>query len=121
MGVREPKRAFGGVGGMQQRPRPDTYSSTSLNPPIVFKAPWRVLALEIIGDHELYVWHVDGTAGRVKFEESFFSGVFAHLKDRALFEEVDVVCGAVTWPGELDIAPDAMHDNIETYGEWIVQ
>jgi len=79
-----------------------------------------VLALEIIGDHEIYVWHVDGTAGRVKFEEGFFRGVFAHLKDQTLFEEVDVVCGAVTWPGELDLAPDAMHDEIALNGEWIL-
>lgn len=79
-----------------------------------------MLALEIIGERELYVWHVDGTAGRVKFEDGFFTGVFAHLKDPALFEEVDVVGGCVAWPGELDIAPDAMHDEIARNGGWIL-
>jgi len=104
---------------MQQRPHPATHSSARLGT-ITFRAPWRVLALEIIGEHELYVWFVDGTAGRVKFEAGFFSGVFAHLKDQALFEEVDVVCGAVTWPGELDLAPDTMHDEIAAHGEWVL-
>ena len=104
---------------MQQRPRPETYSSGRLGI-ITFKAPWRVLALEIIAEHEIYVWFIDGVAGRVKFEAGFFQGVFAHLADPALFEEVDVVCGAVTWPGELDIAPDAMHDQIAENGEWVI-
>lgn len=80
-----------------------------------------MLALEIIGPFELYVWHVDGTAGRVVFEPSFFTGVFAHLADEALFAEVDVVCGAVTWPGGLDLAPDAMHDALARDGEWILR
>jgi hypothetical protein len=80
-----------------------------------------VLALEIIGPRELYVWHVDGTSGRVRFEPGFFKGVFEHLKDEALFNEVDVVCGTVSWPGELDLAPDAMHDELARNGEWVLQ
>lgn len=95
------------------------YSSAALGA-IAFRAPWRVPALEVIGEHELYVWHVDGVAGRVKFEDGFFRGVFAHLKDPPWFEEVDVVCGAVAWPGELDIVPDAMHDELAANGEWIL-
>ncbi|WP_375381116.1 DUF2442 domain-containing protein [uncultured Sphingomonas sp.] len=79
-----------------------------------------MLALEIIGDHEIYVWHVDGVSGRVKFEDGFFRGVFAHLQEPALFEEVDVVGGAVAWPGEIDLAPDAMHDELARNGEWIL-
>lgn len=27
----------------------------------------------------------------------------------------------VTWPGELDLAPDAMHQHIKDYGEWLLQ
>jgi hypothetical protein len=29
--------------------------------------------------------------------------------------------GAVSWPGEIDLAPDAMHDEIEAHGEWVLQ
>lgn len=88
----------------------------------MFKAPWRVIGLEIIGDRELYVWFVDGTAGRVKFMPSFFEKeAFAHLADPAFFEEVDVRYGTVIWPGNIDLAPDAMHDAIVENGEWVLQ
>jgi hypothetical protein len=122
MGSIESNRAFGGVGGKQQRPHPETYSSARINPPITFKAPWRVIGLEIIGDRELYVWFVDGTAGRVKFMPSFFEKeVFAHLADPVFFEEVDVRYGTVIWPGNIDLAPDAMHEAIQAHGEWVLQ
>ena len=90
MGKIESGQPFGGVGGVQQRPHPETYRSSKINPPIVFRAPWRVLALEIIGEHEIYVWHVDGTSGRVKFEEGFFTGVFEHLKNS--FNKTTIIC-----------------------------
>jgi len=28
--------------------------------------------------------------------------------------------GVVTWPGEIDLAPDAMHQAIRETGQWIV-
>jgi hypothetical protein len=46
--------------------------------------------------------------------------VFSHLSDPAQFRQVTVVGGAVTWPGELDLAPDAMHEEIKQRGEWVV-
>jgi len=36
----------------------------------------------------------------------------AHLSDPSRFKEVAVVNGAVTWPGGLDLAPDAMYEDI---------
>lgn len=39
-------------------------------------------------------------------------GVFEQLRDEKRFAEVYVRDGAVTWPGELDLAPDAMYDRI---------
>ncbi len=46
------------------------------------------------------------------------AGVFAALADPALFAQVRIEYGAVTWPGDLDLAPDAMHTAIKTHGEW---
>jgi hypothetical protein len=46
------------------------------------------------------------------------AGVFARLRDRNLFEQVHVELGAVVWPGDLDLAPDAMHAAIKKHGEW---
>jgi hypothetical protein len=34
------------------------------------------------------------------------------LADPEFFERVFVDCGAVAWPGEIDLAPDAMYDDI---------
>jgi hypothetical protein len=36
------------------------------------------------------------------------AGVFAALRDETLFAQVHLELGVVTWPGEIDIAPDAM-------------
>ena len=44
------------------------------------------------------------------------AGVFAVLADLDIFAQVYVELGGVTWPGELDLAPDAMHDEIEKNG-----
>jgi len=46
------------------------------------------------------------------------AGVFAALADPSLFAQVTLDYGAVTWPGELDLAPDAMHAAIQEHKEW---
>jgi len=46
------------------------------------------------------------------------AGVFAALADPSLFAQVWLDYGAVAWPGELDLAPDAMHRAIQELGEW---
>jgi hypothetical protein len=46
------------------------------------------------------------------------AGVFAALADPSLFAQVRVEFGAVSWPGDLDLAPDAMHAAIEKHTVW---
>jgi hypothetical protein len=48
------------------------------------------------------------------------AGVFAVLADPKRFAEVFVDYGAVTWPGEIDLAPDAMHRAIQATGVWVL-
>ena len=55
---------------------------------------------------------VDGTRGVTDLSALIHSedaGVFASLRDPALFSRARVVYGAVTWPGEIDLAPDALY------------
>jgi hypothetical protein len=85
------------------------------------KMPWRVVACEVTGEHRLHVRFRDGTEGDVQFRPSAFYGVFAHLIDQTKFAEAYVDLGAVTWPGELDLAPDAMHAEIKAHGTWVLQ
>ena len=68
----------------------------------------------------MHVRFLDGLEGMVRYEPSFFRGVFAHLTDARRFAEARVESGAVTWPGELDLAPDRMHRDIADYGECVL-
>jgi hypothetical protein len=47
--------------------------------------------------------------------------VFEALKDKVYFEKVYVHHGVVTWPGELDLAPDAMYAEIQKKGCWVLK
>jgi len=83
-------------------------------------AYWSVTEVKIIADYTLSVRFKDGLEGVVRFLPGFFRGVFSHLIDNTEFHRVSVVDGAVTWPNNLDLAPDAMHAEIQQRGEWIV-
>lgn len=83
-------------------------------------ASWRVSEVQVVDDHAVRVRFKDGLEGTVRFGPGFFRGVFTHLAEPSQFRQVTVVNGAVTWPGELDLAPDAMHREIKKQGEWII-
>ncbi len=92
-------------------------------PPIRPRAPWRVAAVEALPGWRLRVRHNDGVSGTVDLSALVHSpgaGVFATLRDEAVFGQVFLDLGAVTWPGEIDLAPDAMHDEIAAKGEWVL-
>ncbi|MGA8029189.1 MAG: DUF2442 domain-containing protein [Bryobacteraceae bacterium] len=83
--------------------------------------PWRVEAVSPLDGFRLAVRFLDGTTGTVDLSglvRSDRAGVFAPLADPCLFAQVFVEHGAVTWPGELDLAPDAMYAEIKEHGEW---
>lgn len=81
---------------------------------------WDVTEVKVVGDFALTVRFQDGLEGVVKFLPSFFRGVFTHLANPPEFQKVQVVDGVVTWPGELDLAPDAMHAEIKRNGECLL-
>ena len=96
-------------------------SPTALAEEIVPRSPWRVTRVEVLPGFRLRVAFADELAGTVdlyRLVHSPGAGVFAVLADPSLFAQVRLDCGAVAWPGELDLAPDAMHDAIEQHGEW---
>lgn len=77
--------------------------------------PWRVTAVKALPGWRLQVRFVDGTEGTVDLTALIHSptaGVFAALVDPSLFNQVAVQHGAVTWPGEIDLAPDALYAEI---------
>jgi hypothetical protein len=95
--------------------------ASSVVPPIKLTAPWRVKAVETLDGYRLHVRFIDGLEGEVdmsEFVRAPDAEVFAVLADPDVFAQAYVELGAVTWPGELDLAPDAMHDEIEKNGVW---
>lgn len=83
---------------------------------------WIVVEAKPVGRLTLAVRFVDGTQGTVRFEPSHLRGVFTALKDPVYFAQVYVDDGATVWPGgQLDLAPDAMYDEIRAHGEWVLR
>jgi hypothetical protein len=81
--------------------------------------PWRVTAVQALPGYRLTVQFVDGTQGVVDLShlvQASDAGVFAALADPTLFRQVFVEHGAVTWPGQIDLAPDAMYAQIQHSG-----
>jgi hypothetical protein len=87
------------------------------------RLPWLVTFVQALPGYRLRVQFADGLVGIADLSalvRSPSAGVFAALAEEALFNQVFIEYGAVTWPGEIDIAPDAMHAEIQKIGEWIV-
>lgn len=87
------------------------------------EASWRLTKVKALPNYVLEVQFKDGTHGIVEMESLIMSskaGVFAQLKDQNLFNKVYLEMGAVTWPGEMDLAPDAMYEEIKKNGKWIL-
>ena len=80
-----------------------------------------VVNVQPLSHGRLAVRFADGLTGEVEFRDSFFYGVFEVLKDSALFQQARCDHGFVEWPGELDLAPDAMYDAIKANGRWILE
>jgi hypothetical protein len=51
----------------------------------------------------------------VYFKLSHLTGVFESLKDEKYFNQIYLDHGVVTWPGKLDLAPDATHAGIKKW------
>lgn len=103
----------------QTDPKEDCSASLTIRP----RMPWRVERAEVRPGYRLHVRFRDGLEGEVDMSamvRSPSAGVFASLADPARFAEAYVEHGVVTWPGEIDLAPDAMHEAIKADGRWVL-
>lgn len=90
----------------------------------VGRVPWRVVEVRPLSDYRLFVRFVDGTSGEVDAAPMLLGpkpGVFERLRDPSEFARVFIDNGVVAWPGELDLAPDAMYDSIRASGRHVVR
>jgi hypothetical protein len=82
-----------------------------------------VAEVEPLEGFRLRVVFVDGRAGEVDMARLVHSpeaGVFRALADPSRFAQVSLEYGAVTWPGDVDLAPDAMYEAIRTNQTWTI-
>ena len=90
---------------------------------IVPSVPWRLCEVRPLEPYRLYVKFIDGLEGFVDLSRLITSdnaGIFMALRDSQLFKSVYLNYGSVAWPGDLDLAPDAMYNEIKDKGEWII-
>ncbi|CAB3789431.1 DUF2442 domain-containing protein [Pararobbsia alpina] len=73
---------------------------------------WNVTALTVLPGHRLEVGFADGLRGVVDMSKDDFRGVFAPLADESYFALATIRDGVVVWPNGVDIAPDAMYDEV---------
>ena len=73
---------------------------------------WDVVEVKPEPDYCLFVQFKDGLSGRVRLRREDLTVALAPLRDARFFERVFIDCSAVAWPGEIDLAPDAMHAQV---------
>lgn len=82
---------------------------------------WDVIEVKVSDNLILHVRFADGTTGKVRFMPQHLTGVFKPLNDSHFFSKVFIDNGVVTWPNKIDLAPDAMYQEIKKHGEWILK
>lgn len=103
--------------------RTKSVTKKDITPGIVCSTPWRLKKIKPLANYKLEVEFNDGAHGFVEMVNLIMSegaGVFAALKDKDLFNKAHLEYGVLTWPGEIDLAPDAMHDAIKENGRWVL-
>jgi hypothetical protein len=103
-----------------------TASNTEKNiaPAIKCIAFWRLNKIKPLNNYRLEAEFIDGTHGFVEMKnliKSEKAGIFAKLLDISLFNQVYLDYGVATWPNEIDLAPDAMYEEIKCNGTWIIK
>lgn len=73
---------------------------------------WDIVEVKPKPDHCLFVRFKDGLQGLVQLRMEQLTGVLAPLQDQQFFERAYIDRGAVAWPGDIDLAPDAMYTEV---------
>jgi hypothetical protein len=73
---------------------------------------WDVVEVKPEPDYCLFVRFKDGLAEKVRLRKEELTGALTPLCDEHFFDQVFIDCGAVAWPGEIDLAPDAMYAQV---------
>lgn len=83
-------------------------------------AIWSIVRFHVLPNHRIEVEFADGTSGIADLAPRLSQGPlgdgFDALCDDTVFAKVRLEHGALTWPGGIDLAPDAMYQRIRATG-----
>lgn len=83
-------------------------------------AIWSIIHFKILPDYKIKVSFADGTSGIADLAPRLSQGPlgdgFDPLCDEKMFSQAFLEHGALTWPGGIDLAPDAMYQRIRLAG-----
>jgi hypothetical protein len=78
-----------------------------------------IVEVEVVRHGVLRLVFDDGLSGEVDFADRLWGPVFERVRTVEGFAEVyvDPESGTITWPGDVDLAPDTLYERVRT-GEW---
>ncbi len=103
--------------------RNETDSKKDCSVGLTPSVPWRIRSVKPLDGYCLSIQFMDGLQGLADLSGLVSEkdpGVFVVLRDERFFLQAHVDCGAVTWPGNLDLAPDAMYEAIKKTGKYVL-
>lgn len=73
-----------------------------------------IIEAEYVTDYILKLKFNDGNSGTIDLEEHIYGPAFKPLKDLEFFKKVEVTkdLGTITWPNEVDFAPEFLLEHI---------
>lgn len=73
----------------------------------------RISSVRALADFQLEVGFADGTRGVVSLKDRLFGPMFEPLRDPVYFAQVAIdEFGAVGWANGVDLAPDALYEQV---------
>ncbi len=83
-------------------------------------ADWSIVRFKMLLNYKIEVVFADGTSGTVDLAPRLSQGPlgdgFDALCDAHVFAQAFLEHGALSWPGGIDLAPDAMYERIRATG-----
>jgi hypothetical protein len=83
-----------------------------------------IVRFKVLPEYEIEVSFADGTTGIADLGPRLSQGPlgdgFDPLCDEKMFSRVFLEHGALTWPREIDLAPDAMYERIRSSGRSVL-
>jgi hypothetical protein len=80
-----------------------------------------VVDARYLGAHSAWLRFDDGLQGTVDFDAALIAPALHRLRDPSLFAQFRVHEGALSWPGDLDIAPERLYELVSAQNGFVMQ